>query len=589
MNEYLALGRLLLSRMRTPLTALIAFSLMGLVLARVILAGEPGGTAQRLVLPWIVSLTQFPLLLYAVILVDWSSMNLDNLRSGFNPFLLRSPVSTRALAIVPMAMKLLLLLFMGGVLLLMFPKETRDEMMPYILPLVVSLGSAGAWVCAFSWRPVRRSWQRMIGLIVLGPLSYAIAFTPLMFHDVAYLNWLRIGHFPIPAIVWFVLGWVCAIRSLKLARVNSYGLYKPEKQSPSGTGSLGETEGNVGVKQVAENSKPLPEFGKNTWRALSWYDWQRAEPMLLQMLAWVGLPLLLVFAMIPLSGMTLVLIAMFVYIIVVMMNMGGWAELGYGNANASGRMTPNLLAVSPVPFTLLAGIKLRRCIQLAVFGCLIATCWTVAAAYLLNNMYVYRSWVHSISGAEQQGLTAAEQMIGYRMSIVVIVFSILMVTGRTVALLWTCLLARRWVSHLVGLLAISIGLFAFGYWFVWILSLSDFDEMAAGIDRGFARIPNLVMMAVWAKGLALLGTILFAWRTQPIPASWTWRVVVGWLIVVVGCAAIIMLVTPPTLQMEPRYEVLRPTWLRCLTWIALILPVSRVIILPWALAKDVHR
>jgi len=584
-DDCLAAGRLLWARWATVLVALWLCSAFGLVLTAVVAAFLDGGQWGRQfregILGMSLSLTQAPLLLYSIFAIDWLGGNANARASGFDVFLLRSPIpSSRLLFVVVLARMVaiaisLAMISIGVWLMTKSPNSIEWAIYPALL---VSLSTTSIAVLAFYWRPVSWVGFRILTLLVLFPVGYAVMFAPFATASGDFPSWLAIGCLPWPvALLWVGVLWV-TYRSLELARCHSYGM---SSAAGSWVGRVRETISRF----VAWLPVPKGELTRQrTAAALAWFDARQTRATRWASIGWVGVPTLVLLLLIELNGAAVVLAGVMVLTYVAMATAGGWGELQGMNHRSQGRALPLLLAVSPVSRETLAGVKIWRSLWLTL-----SASGIVWGAMALISVPLNRSAWDAWSRTMLIGDSISGMEMGVRISLVIGLATTVLLAGRGLAMLWLALMADRRVTFAVVLLFSAVMMVGFGRGGAWFFTQTDWETMVQSVRAFPARGPGFMAVLLWGKLAAVLISLAIAVRQPGRPVAWIAKTTLGWGVAVLVSSTVLIGLLPDQVQISPTLGVWTPHTVHVGMAVVLALPLSRLLILPWALGRDIHR
>lgn len=580
-KDCLAAARLLWARWGGVWQKLWLLSLIGVALAAWIhrLFGTDVLLASSAI-AGVLAVTQAPLLLWSIFAIDWSGPDVERKASGFDAFLLRSPIPSSRLLLVAAvarhaAIAVSLLMIAIAIELSMVDRSEHER---WIYPaLWISLGTGSMAVLAFCWRPFSWNGYRVLTLLVLIPAGYMVMCWPLVALDPGHPKWLLLAYFPwLMLSLWGGTLWI-TYRSLELARANSYGL----DDAGSITARIREFASSIG-EWILGVGASVRRSGQAS--ALAWFDGRQSRAMRWSMIAWIGLPTLVLLACLPLNFASVVVAGLIVLTYTALSTAGGWGEVSGMRRGSQGRAMPLLLAVSPVSREVLAAIKVWRTIRLVLLTSLV-TFGVLGAFAIPSNQSVWNRWSESMAS----GTGVSSFAMGIRVSLAIAMFSTMVLVGRGVAMLWLALMADRRVTAAVTFLACGLliwGSFRLGSWFA---SQSEWEVMLQEFRLGVLQIPTWVTWLLWAKLATVVMAFVQAIRQPGRPKAWVAKSVAAWCITVVLLSAVLMMVLPERINLGEPWNNWTPMFLPVVMVIALVIPLARVLILPWAVGRDLHR
>ncbi|WDQ18173.1 hypothetical protein [Rhodopirellula sp. P2] len=580
-KDCLAAARLLWARWGGVWQKLWVLSLIGVALAAWMhrLFGTDVLLASNAI-AGVMAVTQAPLLLWSIFAIDWSGPDVERKASGFDAFLLRSPIpSSRLLLVAAVARHAAIaisLLMIAIAIELSIADRSQHERWIY-LALWISLGTGSMAVLAFCWRPFSWNGYRVLTLLVLIPTGYMVMCWPFLALDPDHPKWLLLAYFPwLMLLLWGGTLWI-TYRSLELARANSYGL----DDAGSITARIREFASSIGERILGVGAS-VRRGGQAS--ALAWFDGRQSRAMRWSIIAWIGVPTLVLLACLPLNFASVVVAGLIVLTYTALSTAGGWGEVSGMRRASQGRAMPLLLAVSPVSREVLAAIKVWRTIRLVWLASLV-TFGVLGAFAIPANQPVWNQWSESMAS----GTGVSSFAMGVRVSLAIALFSTMVLVGCGVAMLWLALMADRRVTAAVTFV-VSVGFlwgaFRLGSWFV---SQSEWEVMLQEFRLGVLQILTWVTWLLWAKLATVVVAFVQAIRQPGTPKAWIAKSVAVWCLTVVLLSAVLMGVLPQQIVLSESWGTWTPTFLPVAMVIALVMPLARVLILPWAVGRDLHR
>ncbi|EGF28535.1 hypothetical protein [Rhodopirellula baltica] len=580
-KDCLAAARLLWARWGGVWQKLWLLSLIGVALAAWIhrLFGTDVLLASSAI-AGVMAVTQAPLLLWSIFAVDWSGPDVERKASGFDAFLLRSPIPSSRLLFVAVvarhaAIAISLLMIAIAIELSMVDRSEHER---WIYPaLWISLGTGSMAVLAFCWRPFSWNGYRVLTLLVLIPSGYMVMCWPLVALNPGHPKWLLLAYFPwLLLLLWGGTLWV-TYRSLELARANSYGL----DDAGSITARIRESSSSIGERILGVGAS-VRRSGQAS--ALAWFDGRQSRAMRWSMIAWIGVPALVLLACLPLNFASVVVASLIVLTFTAVSTAGGWGETSSVKRGPQGRAMPLLLAVSPVSREVLAAIKVWRTTRLVLLASVV-TFGVLGVFSIPANQPVWNRWAESMAS----GTGVSSFAMGLRVSLAIAMFSTMILVGRGIAMLWLALMADRRVTAAVTFLASGLliwGSFRLGSWFA---SQSEWEVMLQEFRLGVLQIPTWVTWLLWAKLATFVMAFVQAIRQPGRPKAWVAKSVAAWCVSVVLLSAVLMMVLPERINLGEPWNDWTPMFSLVVMVIALVIPLARVLILPWAVGRDLHR
>ncbi|MCR9211871.1 MAG: hypothetical protein NXI28_26920 [bacterium] len=580
-KDSLAAARLLWARWGGVWTMLWLLSLVGVVMAAWIhrLFSADDSLASNAIVA-VMAVTHSPLLLWSIFAVDWSGPDVERKASGFDAFLLRSPIPSSRLLLVAAvarhaAIAISLLMIAIAVEFSLADKNQHDF---WVYPaLWISLGTGSMAVLAFCWRPFSWNGYRGLTLLVLMPTGYMAMCWPFVALDAGHPKWLLLGYLPWPLLLlWGGTLWI-TYRSLELARANSYGL----DDAGSITARVREFFSSIG-EQILGMGASVRRSGQTS--ALAWFDSRQSRAMRWSMIACIGVPTLVLLACLPLNFASVVVASLIVLTYTALSTAGGWGEHSGMRRGSQGRALPLLLAVSPVSREVLAAVKVWRTTRLVLLASVV-TFGVLGAFAIPSNQPVWNQWSESMAS----GTGVSSIAMGVRVSLAIALFSTTILVGRGVAMLWMALMADRRVTAAVTFLSSGLliwGSYRLGSWFV---SHHEWEVMLQEFRLGVLQIPDWIPRLLWVKLAMVVMAFMQALRQPGTPKAWIGKSVAVWCFSVVLLSAVLLGLLPEQIVLGNSWGTWTPAFLPVAMVIALVIPLARVLILPWSVGRDLHR
>ncbi|MEM6978981.1 MAG: hypothetical protein AAF539_04880 [Planctomycetota bacterium] len=569
---------MILSSVKIPACSLFAMSVVACVLINVALHVFSREVVDVGHLVWVMAMMQLPFLGFAVFGFDIVMSEMDSTDSTVIRFLVRSPVASFVLAGVPLLLKGIAT---GVSVALMFaaltPVIDRDSMQLF-LPFWLGAWSIGVWTSVLSWRPFVDGWQMFLlfATLILVGIAVVVLTTQTTTHG--SLGWLAPRSFPIPIALTLAVGIKVAFSSMILARTNDSAEFFPRLHRRQLFQSVRDTA--KPFIMWMSGTWPMPET-KSAKHAITWYDRNRVSH-------WVSLvrfgTVLSVLVPVAFSRGEPALVAFgsfFTAFFAATLNVGGVADLRCHRPGNRGRLTPLFLAASPIQMESFVAVIMRRCVRLSL---IIGSSYLAMIAILacIPERFVESTrWMSSYL-SDSTSLLQACVWFGC--------LHLMVTLSGAVLPLWLMLRNQRSITILATVIANTL-IFGFILGFIaWILNQSDWDVVLATRDRWVAAVRNVLRGLLIAKVLLLIAT----WRSEAArpgsQKSWRWHVLLAWF-VIASLVAIAGWVSMPTFypQENDAYQwIVQPTITNWLTLVCLLIPLSRILILPSSLAWDIH-
>lgn len=579
-DDVVCMVRYLESRSRRVIRGSILLAFVGLgilFLASFLLES----TVMRPMMAITVALTQLPLLLISLSLFDFASTRLDARGSMLDGFVKRSPISTWAIAGVTWSSKAVGIFI--WMIFLMASMAIANELMPTrkVVELFLTFLGIAFWFSVIVWRPFRWEIGRValgLSVLLLGYLTFA-AVAGIIVIDQGF----RILGFAWPPWIGVISGLLFGWRSIRASR----GELTAQVDLIS----------DAGKSQTPKSSRLIPRFlthprrpehlvaSKGTVGELLSFDRRR----IVGISSWITIglsPFLLMLLLdAPLIGA--LLSAVFGHFIAGLATSGGWGDVRSGRLVSGKRRTLDLIAVSPISLTTLCRIKIQRCVFVGVCIASALGIACIASTYLSGSIDRWRSWAVGIATVEE-----TFPVTGLRVCVATWLLALLSIVGTTVGNVWFQFFAKdRWVATVTIALQFCLAI-GVGVGLYRLITMDNYDSMIAFRDRLYASVPWLVLGMVLVKASIFPFALRSAFRRKaPDRRRWVLQVLSTWSFCIFSAFLIVWSIWP-SLQPPPNSALTwlyQPTGFQLLLLVILLVPCSRVLTMPWALATDIHR
>ncbi|MFK8114134.1 MAG: hypothetical protein AB8B91_18170 [Rubripirellula sp.] len=555
MAETLALAKLSWNRNRwyaTNLLAVLLVALLAMVIVSVMEFSDFVQNCALIVTLFVLMATGFA----SLVLFDYSNEgNLSDIESGCNHWVLRMPIAPWKIAVVPIAMKTLWIIGCWTVCLgIMHHAEVQDRI-PLIAPPVFFSGLC-TWILVFSWRPFRYGWARLVVVAIAGTiLTLGLgAVFKVSSIETRHVQWKSFAE--ISAVVlsfaMFLVAIRFAIHGVRLARTNAMGIIPQEKSQ------------DLAIFQGRDRER---QFG-NATSAIMFFDFLASRFWLRKVFFAVVIPSICIFVfwVPPGLGSLILVLIVFGYLAVVAVPQKG----GVPNS------LPPHLAASPISDTRLAWSRMITALVIATVTFLFVLLVFAGWACWEEGREAWLQW--SKQRANEAGSTAVIQ-IGLRWSIAILIATLTFVLSRLSASYWVEMTGRPWVA-IANLFAISlIIVISAGLGIRWFLQQTDWETTRQQAFELLEWAPSIATTLLLIKGISVTASAwTLHWRqiaSLPTIAC----AIAGW-IAIVSLVSVTLLVLIP----DPRF-----TWSVCLASVTLVIPLARVLIVPFAVALNRHR
>ncbi len=556
MSEILALTRCAIQRHRTLAIVMLAVLLVGQTLALFVALLLPAGDRES-ICAVISAMSLFPPAICALVLFDYGQeKDLALTQSGCSDWLLRMPIASWKIAVVPVVLKTL---WVAGFLIIFFltaPMLGIDQAMIPLSGVCFSFAGGLIWILWIAWRPVRTRWSRVILLGIAAPTLYFLLIGVVITGQADQQHWRPLA--TIVSVVVYAIGAWMVVRAVAFAR-------------SSIAGNIPESGRADAV--VAGSDYRRREFSSPV-RALVWHDLLRTSQHLRYALILGVMPTILIATFfVPLHLATL-LILMYLFSCCSGVSIHGIYD------NSHQKIAPAMatyLATSPLGTAAIAWTRLLMvvCIALAINACvlLVFVGWSFGA----ENREIWYRW------ATEQAIAADAptdvMSIGFRWSIAIVLGAILLLTSLLASTLWVGMMGRAWLNSAAIFVLSFLLLLLGGVLLRWFLQQTNWESTTESFYRACSYLPALVIGLLIVKAISMVGATMTLGRSKLAAAD---RIIGIWLI----WAALVVAIAAALAGLIPDQRV---TFLWCLAVTALVIPAAGVLILPVSVNLDRHR
>ncbi|TWT95444.1 hypothetical protein Pla100_30850 [Neorhodopirellula pilleata] len=555
MLECYAVTRLTWQRIRIASTLVIAIMVTGIAIA----------ITFRLVYPqaaiFFVIVGFLPAAIWSLLVFDTDLQNsVEGIETGYDPWLLRMPIATWKLAIIPASMRAAMV---GGtwVLYAVVLSYILDTEMPKTIPAIV-FATAAVWLAGATWRPFSRVLTRSIAGVSLFVVVNSWAFL-LIWADLEAARFANAGHFWRIgllgiAIMVLLAGFWFAERCLVLAR-----------HQPDGRVSASARRSKWNLWCEEWFSRPIANkvLIAEPKRALAWHDWFSIPIGTKILIGCFGMALLGFVIWVPLkAGVMLTVLFGLVFCL-------SQLSLVVCNPQKDGRVLPPYLVASPLRDREFAWWRAGSIVRM--FG------WSIVATILISLIWLVRGtrlglWqAWSTEMATHYETDRAALRIIVSLAVVVLVATL----GRSLTGLWSAMLGRPRVHLYAMILSMSWILAPIFVFPVWMLKQTDYESAIANAWWWAGWLPWVGWSWLLVKSLGVMAASVLVVRSGLATFAQVFQLVIGWIAIVSVSFAVLVFLNP-----EP---MIRPTWIGLA--LAFLLPLARVVILPYSVHLDRHR
>ncbi|MEM9364938.1 MAG: hypothetical protein AAGD07_03005 [Planctomycetota bacterium] len=574
MNDVMTVYQWVFLRNHRIMIGLLAWAIQG-VLIMLCSPGELTGWGDQID-GLIIPITQMPLMGYAVLAFGIGNPRLDSTQSGLDFFLAHGPLPSRSILRGVLAARATLIgmstLLMAGCIL---PRSSETSLLAFPVLLLLAL-SCSCVVDALAWRPFMESWHRsvegvaillagfaclagcLVGLISLSGITQWAALSWGLGYGVAGLA--------------LVASFAGLNRSLLLARQNYVGM--PARKS------LWLVRALRWLSQLFSPADEPSGVGLND--ELSWIDKKQIETPYLLLVCCLFLPMLVIVATMQ-NGIVIAGLNAFLALVFSMSLSGAWGSQESADRGPLGRRTYDLIAISPIQLTTLCWVKLKRDVVRMTKALLLINLVSLVFLFVLSLAGRF-SW-HTLLELPRDTLVSA--IVGG------LLIQWWIVITRLFASTWVRFIERDRIAMIV-VVATNVAIFGLVIAFIWwFMQQSDWESVQRGLWQAATWIPMIVGGLLAAKFL-VLGLSLCLVYPRPAWREWVQKVTFGWMLCVFCVVLLARLLWPSGLEGDTLSRVFTGGWVPSLSTATLMMailltPLSRIVILPWALQLDIRR
>ena len=503
----------------------------------------------------------------SLVLFDYGTMrDLMAEESGCHPWVLRMPIKSWKIAMVPVVLKTLWiavvwLLLLFTVVVLMKISSGRD--FGYIwawFATGVAVASASICAAAISWRPFSSGWWRLAAFFCAGVVCYGAFLFPVLVEDLDGSrggDWIRSIKPYLPALsilsaiaLYAVSVW-SSIRSVSLAKRQSHGIVSER----------------AGVWSAEPSSQSVRREHPSEIAALGWFYLARAKPWMFRSLA-ICIPGI-VFWILFVPPHVVAIIVTFGWVLYTGAIGVSTAEGNHGGKAPFKTNMPQFIANSPLSTPTIAWTSLGIN-ALMMVGCLSLSLLVFAGwACWPENREIWWHWASSRAAAVE--MPNATLSIGARWSIAIVLGVNACLLCRWVSFVWVGYSGRESWTIAFGIGTGVLFLIVFGILIGWFMTnATSWDNVGKSAEYWIQFLPHLLGVWLVMKFLAFMGATICLIKTDLVSDRGIVRAMLMWLALVVGLALTMWLLIP-----NPRATL---TW--CLVATILTVPLARVLIVP---------
>ncbi|TWU55709.1 hypothetical protein [Rubripirellula reticaptiva] len=566
MSEILALTRLAVSRSRKPAIFLIAVVVIGTAIGMVLEWTMRERGASRPDLPWLGTLMVWSFLpagFASFVLFDFSSGNsIGSAESNCDRWILRSPIRSWKIAIVPLALKTA---WIGALWLIFstFLRYATSEPIPRVIPCI-AFSSIAIWGMAIAWRPMQWAWLRLATLPVVAviTLSVFVLFMNQRNIHIPFFRWAAFWFSHLFLVANYAVATYGSVRAIERARTAPDGLV-PSLANSSRIGLA--PQWMQSVDRHREFATPL--------KALAWYEFASTREWMLRMLTWVVVPSILLLTLVfPLHPVTLTM---------AVIGFASLAAVSGNGANMMEKSNSSLLAPFLVrsPFTDAQIVWTRLAVSMGIMVLVYSGILIVFAGWSLwpSNRESWMQW--AVTQAAWLGVPDHSFAIGVQLSILIIVSVTTVIFGWTIGMYWTAAAGRDWIAIAV-VAGVSIFVLGLVGWFaMWFTRQTDWESAMASLREICLWTTPVIVTLLIAKAVLAVSVAAALLKSRLAGLGAIAIVSTAWLIPVAIIAAILA-------KCEPFAPI--EIW-HCVAFAVLAIPLGGVLGLPIAMSFNRHR
>ncbi len=558
MPETMALLRLSWKRNRALAAGMAIATLVGILVAIASGPLEVGSLRGKIAIYALIC-TMLPAALSSIVLFDYSNEgNLNMSESGCSHWLLRMPVHSWKIAAVPVVLKTIWITVLWMLFVFIARYLGSDEAIPLFAPSVM-FSAAAISMLVLAWQPFRSGWHRIAALIVAALAIYGCSALVLVAPFINQVAWRpiavwtsRIGVVLLYSFVVWLL-----IRSVHTARTNVTGLVPLRARNPF--------FGITSADNAPERRFRSPRHALIFHDLLQQRGWMR-NTFILGVIPAIVIITLFVPLGIPTVVLTLILFGYLAGIAISRMGATGEAVLSVPSYLAASPLSSAAIAWTRFAFPMLLAALVYSFVLLPIAG---LACWP-------SNRATWNQWAAEL--ARQIG-SSETFWVGAGWTAAIVIAAGVFMLGRVATCFWFAMSGRPWLTVVMSIvLGLSV-LVPLGVLIRWFILQPDFESTRASAMEYAAWIPWIVAALLIAKGVASLAAIFTVSAKRLAGPGDQIKVILIWAMITLGVSASLAMLVP-----DPRV-----TFLWCLGFAALSIPLSRVIILPLMVDWSRHR
>jgi hypothetical protein len=305
---------------------------------------------------------------------------------------------------------------------------------------------------------------------------------------------------------------------------------------------------------------------------LVYHDWIKSRKLIRNVFILAVIPTIIgVSLFLPLH------VGVLVVVLIAFADFAAVAALGAGAKTPTASALPPYVSASPLRTATIAWSRMVAMLAIAagIFFCILLVfagwaCWP-------ENREIWFQWAED--RAATMGGSAVAFTVGVRWSVVIVFASAIVLLGRLAAYMWISLAGRTWVTMLMAVVSGLVYLTPVGVVLRWFMAQTEWETARTSALSYLPIVPVFIAGFLVLKGISVIASVIAVTRKRVATNSEVIRVAAIWTVMTLSVSGAMMMLVPDS----------RVTFLWCLAVTSLVIPLSRVIVLPLALAWDRHR
>jgi len=490
--------------------------------------------------------------------------DLNSPQSGCSHWLLRMPVPSWKIALTPIVLKTAWYVILWGIVAVIVSLN-NFEPVPVIGPMLCFSGGA-IGLMAISWMPYRKGWHRIVlvpfVLITVYLLFCVIAVAP---HTHPQWRFAINVSGPVLSVVFYLLCVGAVFWATSVSRTATLGLTSEEQPHRWWSYST------ISHEATAPDHIQTYHYAGH---ALAWHEFYRTRSWAVRALAIGILPAILFFGVLfPVNTATVVM-AFLVFAYVAAFAVGGAGDMA---ANASGTTFQTYLLVSPLSTARLAWTRfaVRISIAASVYSTIVVA-FAFAALWPANRT-AWSNWATQI--AFKVDADATPMSIGICVSVAITLIASVFLMGQIASHWWFSLSGSSRLSLTVIFIELTLIFVPLSMFLYWFIRQRNWIEVQAAFATAATFLPTLAAGLIVFKITAVVGAVILLLHHRLCEFKTVLQIVAIWatFVGIIGTVVSALLPLPYA------------TFLACVSGIAILTPLARILIMPVLLAHGRHR